>query len=889
MPLRRSGAILIVLACVFRAATVFAEPVTTIRASGSPFNRVDIVILGDGYTADDLSSGKYASAVETLLARVFEQEPYAEYQRFFNVSRIDVTSNQSGADHPSHGTYRDTALGATYECSGIERLICVDFGAVNRVLARSIDDPNARDIIILLVNDTEYGGWGGSLAVASTHPDSVEIALHELGHSFAFLVDEYGGPPPPSCSLFDPSEANATTETRRDFIKWKDWIDPTTAIPTMDVSAALPGLYEGARYCDRGMFRPTFNSKMRTLGVPFEQVNVEAHVKRIYNLVSPIDAVSPEPGVVQVHQGDTISFSVSAPSPLTHGMDVAWSVDGTRAGSGPVFGFAGSDFSPGPHTLTVTVADSTPLVRNDPAGVLRASETWSVEVLASGPRPFGGTPRPVPGTIQAEDFDDGGEGVAYHDTTTSNAGGEYRDTDVDIARTADSGGGYVVGWMPAGEWLKYTIAVSESRTYTLTARVAAPGEGGTFHVEFDGVNRTGPLTIPNTGGWQSWTDVTATVTLNEGVQGMRVVADSSSPAGVFGNLNYVRFDAADGSGPPRPFGGAPRPVPGTIEAEDFDDGAEGVAYHDTTTGNAGGEYRVTDVDIARTADSGGGYIVGWMPAGEWLKYAIAVSESRTYTLTARVAAAGMGGTFHVEFDGVNKTGPLTIPDTGGWQSWTDVTATVTLNAGVQRMRVVADSMSPTGVFGNFNYLRFDPSGGSGSRPFGGTPRAVPGTIEAEDFDEGGEGLAYHDTTTSNAGGEYRNTDVDIGRTTDRGDGYIVGWMPAGEWLNYTISVPESRTYTLTARVAAPGTGGTFHVEFNGVNKTGPLTIPDTGGWQSWADVTAAVPLNAGVQGMRVVADSMSSTGVFGNLNYIAITAATGAVPVDLVEQRAILP
>ncbi len=616
-----------------------------------------------------------------------------------------MTSNESGADHPSRGLFRSTALGAAYDCSGIQRLICADLASVNNVLARSVADPNARDIVIV-VNDPEYGGWGGSLAIASTHVASAEIALHELGHSFALLVDEYGGPPPPSCALTESSAANATVETRRNSIKWNVWIDEATSIPTGGPSTALPGLYEGARYCDRGMFRPTYNSKMRSLGVPFEQVNVEAHVKRIYNLVSPIDAVSPEPGAVEVRQGETRPFSVDVLSPSTHGMDIGWSIDGTRVGSGPIISFAGSDFSTGLHTLTVTVADPTPLVRSDPAGVLRASETWSVEVL--GPPPSGGPPRPVPGTIEAEDFDAGQEGVAYHDTTISNLGREYRDTDVDIERTADGGGGYNVGWMPAGEWLRYTVSVTEDRSYTLIVRVAASGPGGTFHVEFDGVDKTGPLAIPNTGGWQSWTDVTATVTLKAGVHEMRVVADGSSPAGVFGNLNYLRFVASGESGT-TPFAGTPWSLPGTIEAEDFDRGDEGAAYHDTTTSNAGGEYRPTDVDIERTAD-GGGYNIGWMPAGEWLNYTISVPEHRTYTLIVRVAANGPGGTFHVEFDRVDKTGPMTIPNTGGWQSWRDVTATVTLNAGVQGMRVVADGSSPAGVFGNLNYLRFVPSG-----------------------------------------------------------------------------------------------------------------------------------------------------------------------------------
>ena len=105
----------------------------------------------------------------------------------------------------------------------------------------------------------------------------------------------------------------------------------------------------------------------------------------------------------------------------------------------------------------------------------------------------------VPGTIQAEDFDDGGSGVGYLDTTAGNSGGQYRATDVDIESTSDVGGGYSVGWAFAGEWLAYTVNVATAGTYDLEVRVASAGAGGTFHIEVNGVDRTGPLTVPNTG------------------------------------------------------------------------------------------------------------------------------------------------------------------------------------------------------------------------------------------------------------------------------------------------------------------------------------------------------------------------------------------------------
>jgi hypothetical protein len=318
-----------------------------------------------------------------------------------------------------------------------------------------------------------------------------------------------------------------------------------------------------------------------------------------------------------------------------------------------------------------------------------------------------------------------------------------------------------------------------------------------------------------------------------------------------------------------PFNDKTQTLPGIIQAEDFDEGGEGAGYHDTTHGNDGGQYRHTDVDIETSTDSGGGYDVGWMTAGEWLGYGVTVQTTGTYRLTLRVAANGAGGRLHVEFNGVDKTGPMTIPNTGGWQSWRDISATVTLPAGAQRMRVVVDGAGATGVVGNFNYFTLTATAPQ-STPFTGSPIAIPGIVQAEDFDNGGEGVAYHDTTAGNSGGRYRTTDVDIQPTTDSGGGYNVGWMAPGEWLAYSVNVAAAATYRLDLRIAASGEGGRVHVEFNRVDKTGPITIPNTNGWQSWSTLHTQVTLSAGAQKMRVVVDAAGPTGIVGNLNFAQI-------------------
>ena len=376
-------ATLVTLFCLL-AGRAGAEPVTVLQNTGSSTNRVDLVILGDGYTAAELASGKYANDVLTAVNGLFAQVPYTEYRNYFNIYRVDVTSAESGADHPSTGIFRDTALDAAYDCSGITRLICVNTTKVNAVIASSVPAPTAHDLILVIVNDPQYGGSGGAIAVASTEASAVELVLHETGHTLALLADEYGGPPPPACNPSgEPPQVNATRVTTRASIKWNAWIDPSTPIPTPAPPPpnGTPGLYEGANYCDTGVFRPTFNSKMRSLNQPFHAINVEQHVKRFYNYVSPIDSATPTSTAVTVLPGSPQHFTVTKPQPATHTLSIAWKLDGFVVGSAPDF-VVDHTIRRGRHTLELTVLDSTPLVRVDPSGVLTARKTWTLTVLA---------------------------------------------------------------------------------------------------------------------------------------------------------------------------------------------------------------------------------------------------------------------------------------------------------------------------------------------------------------------------------------------------------------------------------------------------------------------------------------------------------------------------
>ncbi len=154
--------------------------------------------------------------------------------------------------------------------------------------------------------------------------------------------------------------------------------------------------------------------------------------------------------------------------------------------------------------------------------------------------PFQGSPFVVPGTIPASDFDTGGELVSYHDNTAGCDGDcSYRSTDVDLW------GSNIVRRLSSGEWTEYTVNVGSSGTYKLTAQVASDTGGATFHVEFDGVDVTGPLTFPNTGSWATFQAVVKTgISLSAGQKVMRVVIDSSnSPASIdLGSISSIKLE-----------------------------------------------------------------------------------------------------------------------------------------------------------------------------------------------------------------------------------------------------------------------------------------------------------------------------------------------------------
>ena len=144
-------------------------------------------------------------------------------------------------------------------------------------------------------------------------------------------------------------------------------------------------------------------------------------------------------------------------------------------------------------------------------------------------------------------------------------------------------------------------------------------------------------------------------------------------------------------------------IPGIIEAENYDNGCNGVAFYDADAINYGGSYRTDAVDILPCSDLGGGYMITRIANGEWLKYTVNIDTSGSYKLDIRVASANSGSLFHIEFDSVNVSGSLSVPKTGGGQNWTSVRTSLNLKAGKHIMRIFFDK-------GGFNLNKISFSG-----------------------------------------------------------------------------------------------------------------------------------------------------------------------------------
>ena len=239
-----------------------------IHKGGDPNTSVDIAFIAEGYTAGEIE--KFHGDVKKMTEALFLEKPFTDYKDRFNVWAVDAVSQDSGTDIPGEGIYVNTALNSSFYTFDLDRyLTTLDIKAVNDYAAAV-----PHDVIIMLVNSSRYGGGGVYNYYSGTtagHPLSQKVFIHEFGHGFAGLADEYYSSTVAYDEFYplgvEPWEPNITTMI--DFgSKWKKDLEAGTPVPTPaeDKYRNVTGVFEGGGYAAKGIFRPEIDCRMKSNG-----------------------------------------------------------------------------------------------------------------------------------------------------------------------------------------------------------------------------------------------------------------------------------------------------------------------------------------------------------------------------------------------------------------------------------------------------------------------------------------------------------------------------------------------------------------------------------------------------------------------------------------------
>jgi beta-glucanase (GH16 family) len=394
----------------------------------------------------------------------------------------------------------------------------------------------------MMPTDEVYGGWASSgeidIMESKNQTDSIGGAIH-YGGNWPNNVWSSGNYSPGGVNFSDAFHVY-TVEWEPDVMRWYvDGILYSTKTSSQWYSDGAPGnplapfdqyFYIIMNAAVGGNYTGCTSSGCVTASLPQQfQVDWVRVYQDTSNIAPTVSITNPTDGAV-LSAGNILIEAIA--SDIDGTVSIVEFYEGAN--------YLGEDTT-SPYSFTWTsVSDGCYTIIAKAIDNVGGSNTDTINItVGSGQSPFHDSPSAIPGQIQAEDFDHGGEGVAYHDTDAGNAGNQCRTLEnVDIESCTDTGGGYNIGWMKTGEWLEYTVNVSSADTYTIEARVASNGIGGIFHIEFDGVDKTGNINVPVTGGWQNWTTVSATATLSSGTQIMRFVSSANDY-----NINYFNISA----------------------------------------------------------------------------------------------------------------------------------------------------------------------------------------------------------------------------------------------------------------------------------------------------------------------------------------------------------
>ncbi len=337
--------------------------VDTLYKTGSIERRLNVVILGDGFTQEELPT--FRAEAKKFADFFLGYEPYNRYRDYFNFVAIPTPSKESGVTNPGTAPdaypdqpvgVRDTFYGATFGTVTHRGVYVTKYNVVNNVLAYNFP---AYDLVVIIVNTPFYGGTGGSYAVHTLHHSANTIGAHEIGHTLTHLADEYwpGG---------GWETSNMTQNGNPVSVRWKKWLGE------FDVQTYPHGTEGDAKK----WFKPT-NGRclMEYLSQQMCAVCKEATTETILSQVSPVDKIEPDTaGILPLNSPKVFKLGLLKPQPNT--LLVEWRMNGELIKKGL------DEITLDPPNnrinsiLTATVFDSTKLSRRDDT---RKQRTWAVQ------------------------------------------------------------------------------------------------------------------------------------------------------------------------------------------------------------------------------------------------------------------------------------------------------------------------------------------------------------------------------------------------------------------------------------------------------------------------------------------------------------------------------
>ncbi|SMG31278.1 M64 family metallopeptidase [Sphingobacterium psychroaquaticum] len=382
-------AISTVVVLIGATCAVYAQkyPIDTLQYQGTDKKVVNLVILADGYTQQEM--GAFHEDAKRFTDYFFKTEPFRQYTNFFNVFAINTPSKESGAAHAGtaddcpkveHGhkdlparfndfpkriavpeAQPNTIFGSSFDNYGLHRLVIPQKNdVIEKVLADNI--PNHTQVVIL-VNSPFYGGSGGKYATATVNASSNDIAVHEIGHSFAILADEYW-----AGNQYAIEGPNRTQSADPKHVPWRHWLGINGV-----------GIYAyGGNNSPAKWFRPHEFCKMQYLVAPFCSVCQEVFVETIHQKADPIAGTKPALDT-QVDAASVGLFALKLLKPSPNTLRVKWFLNDIQIASDldSIYLNPGQ-FDVGNNVLRAEVRDTTTLVRTPSKQIYSYEVKWNI-------------------------------------------------------------------------------------------------------------------------------------------------------------------------------------------------------------------------------------------------------------------------------------------------------------------------------------------------------------------------------------------------------------------------------------------------------------------------------------------------------------------------------